>query len=128
MLSAVFRVISKLGVFMTTKALAILLLVSSVFMTVGSLFVFSIGWDKLKDAIDMSQVSGRVEPGNTANLRPYPRLTLKSSEDKTEVSIPIGLDGKFFLAEISPGSYELRLEGKGLATVLRKIDIPKRTT
>ena len=113
---------------MSAKAFAIFLLSASVVMTVGSLFVFSVGWDKLKDALDLSAISGQIEYTNTAGLHPRPTLIMKEVDGHQSLTIPVASSGAFEQSEVPPGKYKLLFRGKGLATVEREVVVPKRTT
>lgn len=111
---------------MTGKTIAILWLASSVVMTIGSLFVFSVGWDKLKDYIESSKIEGRIQRPMLTGVSLEPRIALIGLSSSEDILINIQKDGQFSQEEIPPGRYRLDISGKGIRKVQRELEIPKK--
>ena len=111
---------------MSGKTIAILWLTSSVIMTIGSLFVFSVGWDKLKDYLDSSKVEGRIQRPILAGVLFKPNIALVGISTPDIIQFHAEKDGYFSQEEIPPGRYKLEISGKGVHKIQQEIDILKK--
>lgn len=111
---------------MTGKTIAILWLSSAVVMTIGSLFIFSVGWDKLKDYLDSSTIEGRLQRPMLAGVTLEPRIALFGLSSPENIMVSIPNNGQFSQREIPPGRYRLEISGRGIRKVQHEIEIPKK--
>ncbi len=115
---------------MSDKYLAFTLLPLGIVLTITSLFVFAIGWDKLKGYLESGSVNGQVVTSLADS--PFPikvNAALHELDGSLFADTNITSDGHFELAEITPGDYQISISGNGFRTLKKAISVfPKRST
>lgn len=108
---------------MSLKTISILLISLSVIMTVGSIFLFAIGWDKFNQYLESSSIKGRLVFPNIGNVGFKVSINLEKIENSNLIAITLNKDNEFYRPEISPGKYNLIVKGKGVITYTKEFEI-----
>lgn len=112
---------------MSGKTISIFLLGLSIIMTIGSVFIFAIGWDKLKKYLESSTIEGHLQFPKIGNVSFHPTITLVGLSNRKIIHLSTYQD-QFSRAEIPPGHYKLDISGKGIRSFQQEINIPEKKT
>lgn len=112
---------------MTGKNIAILLIATAIILTITSLFLFAIGWDKLKSYSESGTVSGIITlPKVPIKYEPTMYL-IELFGDKKRYDIIPNNEGSFILKELDPGEYNLIIEGQHIKKITQKLEVITKT-
>jgi hypothetical protein len=112
----------------STKALSIILMLLSVALAAGSVVLFAIGWDKLKEAQDAGSLTGRLASASVEGLIGRVTMTIRAKDAREKAIVPVNKNGEFLIRELRPGQYLLGKEGKGLVSGESPIEVKREKT